>query len=211
MASGAVKKRSLSVPAWNELGAFNEPLAGEVIPSGSLGLFVFQYSLALLDLEGERLPVGPDLVKAHKDACRLQVKLAASKADQYETFRHFWGLSAGDGPRKKPGKGEEPYIGYCGDTIDGTAHVMATLASIEAAPELVAHNLRSLARPEFAYIIGRYGPSNVNLDRKWISRDVVGIDVGAAVMAIDNALYGGRVRKHFHSLPCVKRAFKRFK
>ena len=50
---------------------------------------------------------------------------------------------------------------------------------------------------------GRYGFSNVNLDRHWVGRDMVGIDAGAAVLALDNYLAGDRVRTVFHGLPCV--------
>ena len=50
---------------------------------------------------------------------------------------------------------------------------------------------------------GRYGFSNVNLDRNWVGRDMVGIDAGALVLALDNFLAGDRVRAVFHDLPCV--------
>jgi hypothetical protein len=59
--------------------------------------------------------------------------------------------------------------------------------------------------------LGRYGFSNVNLDRRWVGRDMVGIDAGAAVLAIDNYLHGGRVRAVFHDLPCVGAALQRLR
>jgi hypothetical protein len=37
---------------------------------------------------------------------------------------------------------------------------------------------------------------------------MVGIDAGAAVLALDNYLMGDRVRRGFHSLPCVARALE---
>jgi hypothetical protein len=51
--------------------------------------------------------------------------------------------------------------------------------------------------------------SNVNLDRRWVSQDMVGIDAGAAVLALDNFLVVDRVRTVFHSLPCVRRSMER--
>jgi hypothetical protein len=37
----------------------------------------------------------------------------------------------------------------------------------------------------------------------------VGIDLGAAALALDNALCGGRVRRAFGSLACVARGLRR--
>jgi hypothetical protein len=51
--------------------------------------------------------------------------------------------------------------------------------------------------------LGHYGFSNVNLDRGWVGRDMVAIDAGAAVLALDNFLADGRLRRSFHQLPCV--------
>ncbi len=38
---------------------------------------------------------------------------------------------------------------------------------------------------------------------------MVGIDAGAAVLALDNFLAANRVRKVFHELPCVARGLER--
>ena len=74
-------------------------------------------------------------------------------------------------------------------------------------PEGVLRNLHE-ARQD-GTLLGRYGFSSVNLDRGWAARDMVGIDAGAAVLALDNYLMGGRVREVFHGLPCVQRALER--
>jgi len=49
----------------------------------------------------------------------------------------------------------------------------------------------------------------VNLNRNWVSRDMVGIDAGAVVLALDNVLMDNRVRTVFHALPCVQRGLDR--
>ena len=56
---------------------------------------------------------------------------------------------------------------------------------------------------------GRYGFSAVNLDHHWVGHDMVGIDAGAAVLALDNYLMNNRVRCVFHSLPCVMPGLQR--
>jgi hypothetical protein len=58
---------------------------------------------------------------------------------------------------------------------------------------------------------GRYGLGNINVDRNWIARDMVGIDAGSAVLALDNYLMNNRVCAVFHALPCVHRGLERLK
>jgi hypothetical protein len=93
--------------------------------------------------------------------------------------------------------------------VDGTAHVTATLASIAHHPAAVLRNLHEAEHDQPLGLRGRYGFSNVNLDCRWVGRDMVGIDAGAAVLALDNYLMQNRVRDVFHSLPCVRRGLER--
>src|SRR5207248_5939370 len=76
-------------------------------------------------------------------------------------------------------------------------------------PEAVLDNLHEAEHDRRLNVCGRYGLSNVNLDRRWVGRDMVGIDAGAAVLALDNFLMADRVRAVLHSLPCVRRAMER--
>src|SRR5262249_44822925 len=93
--------------------------------------------------------------------------------------------------------------------IDGPAHLTATLASATHRPGEVLDNLRAADSDGRLGARGRYGFSSVNLDAGWVGGDMVGIDAGAAVLALDNLLCGNRVRNVFHSLPCVSRAVSR--
>ncbi len=95
-----------------------------------------------------------------------------------------------------------------GEPLDGTAHLTATLASVGARPGLVLDHLLR-ARRELPSALGRYGFACVNLDRRWVGADMVGIDAGAAVLALDNVLAGDRVRRVFHDLPPVRRGLER--
>jgi hypothetical protein len=133
--------------------------------------------------------------------------LACRSATHFRTYRDFWGLSAGDGPGHDGGP--DRYRCYSPvECVDGTAHLTATLASLPVWPELVLENVHAAERQTRYAVHGRYGYSNINVDRDWCSRDVVGIDLGAAVLAIDNFLHGGRVRKLFHQVECVGRALE---
>jgi hypothetical protein len=209
LACGAEEGRSLGADSWRALRPFYGAAAGHRFNNADLGLFVFQYGLDLLDLRTWRRPGDPDLwaearvaTLANEDACR-------TAAGQYATYRRFWGLSAGDGPPETWGA-PEAYRAYApAGPIDGTAHLTATLASVAHHPAAVLRNLHDARRDRALEALGRYGFSSINLDRGWVARDMVAIDAGAAVLALDNYLLGDRVREVFHGLPCVRRALGR--
>ncbi len=93
--------------------------------------------------------------------------------------------------------------------MDGTAHILATLAAIAHHPAAVLENVRAARYDAQWPAYGRYGISNINIDRSWVGRDIVGIDAGAAVLAVDNFLMNGRVRTIFGNLPCVRTGMDR--
>jgi hypothetical protein len=93
--------------------------------------------------------------------------------------------------------------------IDGTAQLTATLAAVTNAPGDVLENLLRAEGDRTLDARGRYGFSPVNLDHHWVGQDMVGIDAGAAVLALDNHLFNDRVRRVFHALPCVHRGLQR--
>ena len=203
----AEEGRALGAASWQALKSFHGTVAGHYFNNADLGLFVFQYGLDLLDLESWRRPGDPDLwaeartaALANEDACR-------AAASDHVTYRRFWGLSAGDGPPENPGDVDTYRLYSPAEPLDGTAHVTATLASVARHPEGVLRNLHE-ARKEGS-LLGRYGFSSVNLGRGWAARDMVGIDAGAAALAMDNYLMEDRVRAVFHGLPCVGRAMER--
>jgi hypothetical protein len=86
---------------------------------------------------------------------------------------------------------------------------MATVAAVAHHPEAVLTNLHEAQHNSSLQARGRYGFSSINVDRGWVGRDMVGIDVGAAVLALDNYLMNGRARAGYHNIPCVDRGLKR--
>jgi hypothetical protein len=208
LAAGADDGRCLSADAWRALRPFDGEVAGLRFASADLGLFVFQYGLDLLDLRSCEVPGSLDLWAHARTATEANIRVCKAAAERFSTYRHFWGLSAGDGP--DVAGGQDVYRVYSPiGPIDGTAHLTATLASVAHRPDEVLANLRAADRYPRLRARGRYGFSNVNLDAHWVSRDMVGIDAGAAVLALDNVLYGSRVRTVFHGLPCVARGVRR--
>ena len=202
LATGAEEGRALPASCWQALRTFEGEAGGLRFGSADLGLFVFQYGLDLLDLRGRRTPEGRDLWTEAGLAAEANRRVCRAAAERYQTYRRFWGLSAGDGPGDPPRR--DSYRAYApSGPLDGTAHLTAAAASVAHEPGTVLENLYQAERDRSLTVRGRYGFSNVNLDRNWVGRDMVGIDAGALVLALDNFLAGDRVRAVFHDLPCV--------
>jgi hypothetical protein len=216
LAAGAAEGRAVGAECAAQLRLCYGSVADLRFNNADLGLFVFQYGLDLLDLHiGPTLLASPGQGPAPIDL-RAEARLATlanyracrERADFFETYRHYWGLSAGDGPGETPD--QDAYRAYApSGPIDGTAHLTATLASAAHAPGLVLENLRQAQHDSRLRARGRYGFSPVNVSRCWVGRDMVGIDAGAAVLALDNYLASGRVRTVFQDLPCVRRGMCR--
>jgi hypothetical protein len=209
LAAGAAGGKAVPANSWTALQPFYGVTAGRRFVSADLGLFVFQYGLDLLDFRNWHAPGEVDLVKESATAALANYEVCRDASDIFSTYRSFWGLSSGDGPGQRPEM--DVYRSYApSPPLDGTAHVTCSVASIGHCPDLVLENVRRAERETRSPILGRYGFSNVNIDRGWVGRDVVGIDLGAQVLALDNFLSGDRVRTVFHSLPCVRKGLDRF-
>jgi hypothetical protein len=208
LGAGAADDKALSAASWRALRPYYGSVAGLCFNNADLGLFVFQYGLDLLDLRRWSLPGSVDLWAEARIATWANQLACRRAAARFTTFRRFWGLSAGDGPGDLPAR--DTYRSYSpAGPIDGTAHLTACLASVAHNPEAVLDNLHEAEQGRQLGIHGRYGLSNVNLDRHWVGRDMIGIDAGAVVLALDNYLMADRIPAVFHSLPCVRQAMQR--
>lgn len=205
---GASRRKRLSLSIFGELVRAREGAPADT-KNTALGLFVNQYSLELIDFSRLDLPYDVRLQHECRAGVRANHLASKSEATRFKTYRKFWGMSAGDGPPEKAGEPDSyrPYGVVEPPKVDGTAHVMATVASARLEPRLVLRNM--LAAADVPQMLGRYGYCNVNLDRKWVSRDVVGIDVGAACMALDNALHRNRLPRLFAQCGPMMRAIQR--
>lgn len=112
----------------------------------------------------------------------------------------FWGLNASDGP-----SGYKAY-GVFGSE-DGTYSPTGMLASAPLAPQLCAEALGALKAYDGGRLLGKYGFANAfNPRRSWVSPDVIGIDLGMALLAIENHR-SGHVWKLMERHPLVARAY----
>lgn len=207
LAAGAAPGHALPAAAWQALRPFYGRVAGLRFHSADLGLFVFEYGLDLLDLRTWQAPGSVDLAAEAALATEANHLCCRRAADRFDTYRHFWGLSAGDGPGDPPAGFAYRCYAPSGP-VDGTAHVTATLAAVAHRPDLVLENLWQACRHRQGQALGRYGLSNLNTHADWVGPDMVAIDAGAAVLALDNYLVNDRVRGVFHGLPCVQQGLQ---
>lgn len=209
LGAGAEPDRALPASAWSSTRPFYGEAGSRRFNNADLGLFVFQYGLDMLDLGRWRSPCGLDLMAEAATATAANRDACMARSAEFRTYRRHWGLSAGDGPGRSPRT--DVYESYSpAGPIDGTAHLTATLASIAHCPGDVLDNVRVAADGGRGLSpLGRYGLGSINEDRRWVARDMVGIDAGAAVLALDNVLAEDRVRAVFHSLSWVERGLDR--
>ncbi len=166
-------------------------------------LFTHQFSHAFVDFRGVHDGCGRDYWQSSVNATLANRQFCIDHADEHETHGpDLWGLSACDGPdgyraySAPPGRVEQ----------DGTVAILATLASAPFTPTLVESVAASLIKRHRDDVWGRYGfTDSVNLDRDFWAPDVIGIDVGAAVLMIENER-SGMLWETFGSVPAVRRA-----
>src|SRR5262249_1533137 len=98
LAAGAAQGRAVGASAWTDLQSFHGTVAGLCFNNADLGLFVFQYGLDLLDLRRWQAPGEVDLWAEARLATLANRQACREAAENFATYRRFWGLSPGDGP-----------------------------------------------------------------------------------------------------------------
>ena len=147
-------------------------------------LFTHQYSQAFIDFRGRRDDTGHNYFESAVAATKINRQFCIDQAKQFKAYgSNVWGLSACD----CPDGGYRAYGAPPGEAVhDGTIAPWATVASVAFVPDL-ARDAVSEMRRRFPDIWGRYGFSDgFNLDKNWVARDVIGIDLGTAILLIEN-------------------------
>jgi hypothetical protein len=181
--------------AWD---AFERPLqtyAGiEWLKAGPI--FIHQMPYGYFDLRDQRDRLGFDYWVASTNAMKIHRQYCIDHAGERETYAHgFWGLNASDGP------GGYVAYGISGDPDDGTVSPTGAICSITFLPELAISTARSFYERNAGALWGNYGFVNAfNIDRNWSSSVVIGIDLGMALLAIEN-YRSGLIWNLINSLP----------
>jgi exo-beta-1,3-glucanase (GH17 family) len=164
-------------------------------------LFTHQFSHIFIDFQNKRDRLGYDYWMSSVNASKANRQFCIDNVENFKTYgENVWGLTASDGPTGYEAYGAPPgYIRH-----DGTVSPGAPAASIVFTPELSLSALKYMYQKYSKKIWGRYGFSNAfNLDENWFDRDVIGIDLGATLLMIEN-YRSGLIWEHFMPLESIR-------
>ena len=216
LATGA-DKNALPATVWRKLDPTWVDVQGVKIASGDLGLFAHQWGLELFPAEQLTQLTGIDLRGEHQKAVEAELRFSREKGQD------LWGLSSGDVPCQAADDPDGLSTGfkYTENSLADNNHTFNVTVSVASAGinrRAVLDNLKMVIEIEQRWskkITGRYGPSNFKLSKNnarcpvLVVPDAVGVDVGAAMLAVENVISNNEVQKTFLELPFVQRANKR--
>jgi len=184
---------ALPPSVWEKWQVGETTLEGYKILGQPGPLFFVQMTPAYFDLRGQKDSLGRDWWKNFENTHRANHRYCARNAGKYKTYSDvIWGITACDQPPDKPGEGN----GYGADEpVDGrnrgTVAPTAALAGLPFVPEISRRTIVALYTHYKDRIWGRYGFANAfNVDKDWYDTDVLGIDLGMMLLAIENARSG---------------------
>ena len=170
-------------------------------------LFVHQYSQAYVDFRGKRDRMGYNYFDSAVQATKANRQFCIDQSANFKTYgSNVWGLSACD----RPGGGYEAYGAPPAlEVHDGTVAPWSTVASVAFTPQVSLEAIRSMHERFRGRLWGRYGFGNgFNLDKDWYAEDVIGIDLGAALLLIEN-YETGKVWDWFMRIPEIGEAMRK--
>jgi hypothetical protein len=167
-------------------------------------LFMHQMSESFYNFRGVRDRQGYSYAVESRNAALGNRAYCIDNPKGFKAYgSNFWGLSASDIPGGYTANGAPGWI-----TDDGTITPTSAVASVQWSPKLAIEFAESMRR-EHPKAWGRYGfPNGVNPSRNWIGPDVIGIDLGMMLLAIEN-YRTGLPMKLSASHPAVKRGFEK--
>ena len=174
--------------AWDAWQVEQTTLEGTPVFGGAQPLFMAEMAAGYIDLRGLRDRQGRDWWTAWHNAVLVDHAYCARNPEHRLTYAEgFWGVNANDLP---------PPVGYGANRPadgqnDGTVAPTAMLAAVLYAPDLAQAALSNLWTRHGSRLWGRYGFSNAfSVDRDWYDVDVIGIDLGMMLLAVENARTG---------------------
>jgi hypothetical protein len=197
LALGSEKSRKgVSQAAWDGLNI------GTGFPFGTPGpIFWSQMAFGYLGLKGKKDRQGRDWWKNAQYWHEFHLAFCAKNAAKYPSG--LFGVNASDNPEgygaANPVNGED----------DGTITPTGIAASVHHLPDAATKALKVLRTQYDEKIWGRYGFSNaLNISQNWYDKDVIGIDLGMALLAIENQR-SGFVWKTMQKHPVIKKGLQK--
>jgi hypothetical protein len=193
----------LPMTAWVAIQRPLQTYAGiESLKGGPI--FIHQMPSGFFYFRNQRDVLGFDYWASSTNAMKIHHQYCMDRATQVQTYAQgFWGLNASDGP-----DGYAAY-GAIDGSENGTVSPTGAISAITFVPTPALSIARSLYEKLEQRLWGKYGFSNaLNIDRDWYDRDVIGIDLGMALLAIENHRTGliWRLMHSFYSTAPALRA-----
>jgi hypothetical protein len=198
-------KFDLPTDVWTGWGVKATTFEDLPVLGGPGPLFMAQMTPGYFDLRGKKDRQGYDWWQNFENAHRADIRFCRRNPDRFKTMAAgLWGISASDQPE---GYGAlTPVAGQGNGTIVPTAFLAGTLFVPGVAQEAL-NNLWRL--PERSKLWGRYGFANgINLDKAWIDPDVIGIDLGMMLLALENRR-SGLLWRLTRDLPMTQKALRK--
>lgn len=167
-------------------------------------LFLHQMSHAYVDFRGKRDRLGYNYWIASRNATLAQRAFCIDMACRYKTYSEdVWGLTASDGPDGYRGYGAPGDIEH-----DGTIAPTAPITSVIFTPNESLCALKAIYDRYHSRLWGRYGFGNAfNVDRDWWGKEVIGIDLGMMLLALENH-QSGYVWEVCAKIPAIQRGMQ---
>jgi hypothetical protein len=196
------EKGSLDPESWSAWKRQGYTYQGREALSGG-PLFLHQMPHCFYNVRDMRDRLGYDYWVDAVNSAHINKAYCLSLAGKRKAYASdVWGLTASDGP-----KGYNAY--GVPEPEDGTVGSTAALTSLPFTPEIALAALQEIDRRHHDKLWGRYGFGNAfNVDADWYDPDVIGIDLGMALLAIEN-YRTGLPWKLVHSHPATKRALEK--
>lgn len=144
-------------------------------------IFFHEMAFGYYDLRNRRDGLGWDYAVAAANGVRINRRFCMDHAAEHKTYGpNVWGLNASDGPN-----------GYNAYGVprpeDGTVSPTGALAAILFIPREATAAGHAMYAKYGDRLWGRYGFGNAfNVDADWYDPDVIGIDLGMALLAIED-------------------------
>lgn len=166
-------------------------------------IFMHQMPQGFYFLKNRRDRLGYDYWVSSVQATQINRLFCLHLADKRKTYgANVWGLNASDGPG-----GYQAY-GAPEGPEDGTVSPTGAIASLPFTPQLSLAAAQTMYREHGEKLWGRYGFGDAfNVDAGWYDEDVIGIDLGMALVAIENHR-SGQIWKLMARHPATARAMK---
>jgi hypothetical protein len=169
-----------------------------------LPLFVHQYTHCFVNLKNRPDGQGTDYWRNSVIATEANRWYCESKAKEFAGLGpNVWGLSAVDGP-----DGYRAY-GPVDRDMDGTISPIGVVAALPFLPKESENALETMKARYGDHIWGKYGFSPFNVQRDWWGPDIIGIDVGAALLMLDRYRYKDDLIPNLLERAALRRGLKR--